>query len=137
MLNKCMVIGHLGRDPEMVERFLSKVDTSGECWTWRASTSRGYGQFSVNGHGSAPLKAHRVAYELFVGPIPDGLVLCHACDNPSCVRPSHLLAGTQADNLRGASARGRLNPTSLLNLRPGAQGRHGAGPQSRTGRVAC
>jgi len=118
------------RDAATLERFLSKVDTSGECWTWRASVSHRYGQFMVGPRGSSPTRAHRFAYETFVGPIPDGLVVCHRCDNPICVRPSHLFAGTQRDNIRDASAKGRLNSESLLNLRPGAPGYHGAGPTS-------
>ena len=125
------------RNPDMVERFLSKVDTSGDCWLWRASKTRGYGQFSVDGHGSAPRKAHRVSYEMFVGEVPAHLVVCHRCDNPSCVRPTHLFLGTQSDNLRDASAKGRLSAVSLGNLQPGALGYHGAGPVPAKERVAC
>lgn len=124
-------------NPALAERFLSKVDTSGDCWTWQASTTRGYGQFSVDGHGSAPRKAHRVAYELLVGPIPEGMVVCHRCDNPPCVRPSHLFLGTQAENVRDAVSKGRMNPVSQLNLRPGAPGHIGAGPISVKERVSC
>lgn len=84
------------------------------CWNWTgAKLGRdGYGGFSVarrlaRGH-QAPRYAHRVAYELTHGPIPAGLCVLHRCDNPKCVNPSHLFLGTQADNLRDASVKGRL-----------------------------
>lgn len=75
-------------------------------------------------------KAHRVSYEMRHGPIPDGLNILHDCDNPNCVNPSHLKAGTQQENMRDASLRGRLNTKSLENLRPGKKGFSGAGPKS-------
>lgn len=80
------------------ERFWAKVAVRGpdDCWEWRAATdSWGYGHISVVGKLR---KAHRVAYELAVGPIPDGLVVCHTCDNPPCCNPVHLFPGTVADN---------------------------------------
>lgn len=117
-----------------LERFMSKVvvpfgDPDG-CWWWTAnSDARGYGFLSTT-HGAAPQRAHRAAWELANGPIPDGMDVCHHCDNPSCVRPSHLFLGTARDNLRDASAKGRIghNPNSRANLRPGAPGVRGAGP---------
>lgn len=87
------------------ERFWAKVNVTDECWLWTAQINQnGYGMFSVKG---LPVRAHRFAYELLVGPIPDGMVVRHACDVPSCVNPSHLLVGTQADNLRDMRQRGR------------------------------
>jgi hypothetical protein len=117
----------------LLERFLSKVDTSGDCWMWTASRGRhGYGQLSTR-HGAAPAKAHRVSFELFSGPIPDGLEVCHSCDTPSCVRPSHLFLGTHHENILDAAAKGRIgvHPNSVANLRPGSPGVHGAGLKSR------
>lgn len=121
----------MGKVP-LVERFLSKVDTSGDCWIWQASTVRGYGQLSTQ-RGKAPARAHRLSYELFVGPIPEGLEVCHQCDTPSCVRPSHLFIGTHHDNMLDAASKKRIgtHPNSLLKLRPGAPGVHGAGPKDR------
>jgi HNH endonuclease len=113
------------------ERFWSKVDKTGECWLWTAGTVWGYGMFRIAGR-AAPARAHRVAWELTNGPIPDGASVCHACDNPSCVRPFHLFLGTVSENLLDASHKGRLNPVSLLNLRPGAAGHRGAAPQKES-----
>lgn len=80
------------------ERFWAKVDQSGECWTWMAGKdSKGYGSFWI-----APTMkcAHRVAYELTRGPVPDGLEIDHLCRNRACVRPEHLEAVTHHVNVR-------------------------------------
>lgn len=115
----------------LLRRLLSKVsvDNVVGCWNWSDSLSRGYGQLSSK-RGMPPFKAHRLAWELLVGQIPDGMVVRHGCDNPKCCNPLHLQIGTQKDNSLDASLRGRLNKKSLLNLRPGAPGFHGAGPKS-------
>lgn len=83
-------------------RFWEKVDRSAECWTWKdVPTRAGYGLISVN---DRRLYAHRFAYELFHGLIPDGLVIDHLCRNTRCVNPDHLEAVTQRENcLRGVS----------------------------------
>lgn len=94
----------------IVARFWGKVHKTPTCWLWRASTARGYGQFAhptVKGHPSR-ISAHRMAWILAHGPIPDTFSVLHRCDTPLCVRPDHLFLGTQADNLHDARAKGRL-----------------------------
>lgn len=91
------------------ERFWTKVKLvkqGGACWEWIGTTDRnGYGHI-WGGPGKGPLAAHRVAYELLVGPIPDGLCLDHLCRNTSCVNPQHLEPVTYAENyLRGKKPR--------------------------------
>jgi hypothetical protein len=90
------------------DRFWSKVRKTEGCWEWTAGTYRkGYGKFSVARSTNA--QAHRVSWQMGSGPIPDGLFVCHHCDNPSCVRPDHLFLGTNRDNVRDCVQKGRLN----------------------------
>lgn len=90
----------------VVSRFMSRVDKAKSgCWEWlTAKTGGGYGTFSIKG---ISYPAHRVLYELFNGKIPDGLLVCHQCDNPGCVNPNHLWVGTQSDNVKDAYEKGR------------------------------
>lgn len=115
------------------ERFWAKIDASGACWMWTASTNGvGYGQFW---NGSRLVKAHRWSYERFVGPIPDGLQLDHLCRNRACVDPAHLEPVTGRTNvLRGATVvaakakqshciRGHLLAGGNLYVEPGGRKR--------------
>lgn len=86
-------------------RFWSKVNRTDTCWLWTAGkNNHGYGTFKLN---DKPRKAHRIAYELSVGPIPHGLNVLHHCDNPPCVNPNHLFIGTQEDNVRDMTFKSR------------------------------
>lgn len=88
---------------DRIWKFVQKTDG---CWEWNGRRNdRGYGLFAVT-HAAAR-RAHRVIWELVNGPIPSGMVVCHRCDNPPCVRPDHLFLGTQADNMRDMQAKGR------------------------------
>lgn len=88
------------------EFFVSRVVRGDGCWLWtgRKTTRSGYGCFRRNGK---TIPAHRVSYELFVGPIPPGLEVRHICDNPPCVNPDHLSPGTHKENMEDMAARGR------------------------------
>ena len=91
-----------------MERFWSKVQKGepGECWLWTAGLRHGgYGQFRWD--TGTTMQAHRVAFELTHGPIPDGQVVRHKCDVPGCCNPAHLELGTTADNNRDRDERGR------------------------------
>lgn len=85
------------------DRFWPKVDAAGPCWEWTACKNHlGYGQIGLGRRDQGLGMAHRVAYELLVGPIPEGLELDHLCRNPSCVNPDHLEPVTHAENMRRA-----------------------------------
>lgn len=113
------------------QRFWAKVDKNGPvpphvpdlgaCWVWTAC------RFKRSGYGCIGVKprlrsAHRVCWELVFGPIPFGMLVCHRCDNPACVRPEHLFLGTHTDNVRDMVAKGRrvdnageLHPSAKLS----------------------
>lgn len=85
--------------------FWSKVEKSDGCWMWRGNISTGgYGAFRV---GRGYRKAHRIAWYLANGPIPEWADICHHCDNPGCVNPAHLFAGTTRDNIVDMERKGR------------------------------
>lgn len=104
------------KPPTTEERFWAKVDKNGPipnhrpdlgpCWTWTASTigKTGYGWFGYGGRNGVRTPAHRYAYTVSVGPIPDGLHIDHLCRVRLCVRPDHLEAVTQQENNRRAAA---------------------------------
>ncbi|WP_327421883.1 HNH endonuclease [Streptomyces sp. NBC_01230] len=91
------------------QRFREKfeVGPADQCWVWTGATNdQGYGHLHIGGKGGSKLGAHRVSYELSVGPIPDGLEIDHLCRNTSCVNPQHLEpVTTQENNRRAREAR--------------------------------
>jgi hypothetical protein len=93
--------------PRFEEKYIPEPNSG--CWIWTGWVNRaGYGYININGRHERDTEAHRAAWLLFRGPIPEGMYVCHKCDIPSCVNPDHLFLGTQTDNMRDASAKGRL-----------------------------
>lgn len=89
-----------------------------ECWEWQLGKGRiGYGQFKIykNG-GSQTFTTHRQSYRVFVGPIPEGLYVCHRCDNPTCINPDHLFVATAKENAHDAMSKGRLKYNTIGNV---------------------
>lgn len=101
-------------------RFFSHIKKTDGCWMWQKYKDRsGYGKAQFK--GKKYTSAHRWAYELFIGPIPDGKFVCHSCDNTSCVNPSHLWIGTTQDNKKDQVKKGRagikLRESDVMEIR--------------------
>lgn len=99
----------MGKLENLEKRFWSKVDRGkkAECWEWTGSIRKkmGYGVFWMTSDNNR--HAHRVCWELVNGPIPDGKLVLHHCDNRRCVNPTHLFLGTQSDNVNDRVKKGR------------------------------
>lgn len=103
---------HFPLPQDLAERFWARVRISepDECWEWQQSLIYGYGKFTFR---YKTYRAHRVAYELVRGPIPDDLVVMHTCDNRKCCNPAHLRLGTQLENIQDCTRKGRRRPTGV------------------------
>lgn len=92
--------------------------TESGCWEWAGSLRRGYPTVGIKGQS---FRLNRYSYELFIGPIPDGVSVLHQCDNALCVNPEHLFLGTQLDNMKDMLRKGRhprtkFSPAQVLDL---------------------
>lgn len=115
--------GHHFRVSSHEDRFWSKVaktESQDDCWEWTAGCQKsGYGQFSIR--TGEKISAHRMAWILTNGDIPDGLCVLHSCDNPPCCNPRHLFTGTQGDNIHDMIRKGRYNAPPAYGNRNGSR----------------
>lgn len=118
---RCINPNHIYLKPPLApaQRFWSFVKTGPGCWEWTGRRMRhrgGYGSFQLA--RGVPVPAHRFSYELAYGPVPEGLHVCHRCDNPPCVRPDHLFAATNMENRHDMMRKGRHPFLKAHHIRP-------------------
>lgn len=104
---------------EQSKRFWAKVNKKGdnECWEWiAAKNNKGYGQFRIGGVSKS---THRISYIIHKGEMPDGLMICHTCNNPTCINPNHLYAGTGKDNMKQSVREMRHHEQSKTHCKNG------------------
>jgi len=120
-------------EQKVIDQFWAKVDIRGlnDCWLWQARTRSGYGYFQFSREtgrkiGSRNILAHRMSWVIEHGSIPDNMCICHRCDTPLCVNPTHLFLGTQRDNLFDMAHKGRANLRGLRKGQPNGSNHPGA-----------
>lgn len=108
LMTETRTLGELVKDPKVQARFYAKINKVGDppgCWLWTAyRIPEGYGRVKL---GRTLHLAHRVSYEMHIGPIPKDLCVLHHCDVPGCVNPAHLFVGTHRDNRIDCVSKGR------------------------------
>lgn len=114
--------------PSDLKRFLAKFSQTSSCWLWRGAVLPfGHGRFRLNGRVAL---AHRVAYSLYVGDIPEDKFVLHKCDVPQCINPDHLFLGTKKDNTQDMLSKGRANGPKKLTTEQVISIREDSRPQS-------
>lgn len=104
---RSFINGHSTKVPS-IKRFWKYVKITQGCWEWSGYIGAG-GYGVISSDDGKLMKAHRLSWSIKHGPIPDGLKVCHKCDNPKCVNPSHLFLGTQSDNVQDCKKKGRIS----------------------------
>lgn len=106
-------MGRTGPKPQSTtEKFWKHIVKGKHCWSWSGRVSGpGYGVVHIT--GTKRIGAHRLSWQIHRGEIPPGMFVCHRCDNPPCCNPDHLFLGTQTDNMRDASSKGRCRWNGL------------------------
>ena len=119
----------------LVDRYNTHVIKQQGCWGWSGAViNRGpysYGVLQRGRRGEGLILAHRASWEIHVGPIPEGKLVLHRCDNPICSNPEHLFLGTQTDNMQDCVRKGRHNQASKTHCKNG----HPLGPRRGRQRV--
>ena len=97
-----------------MERFENKIDKTDSCWIWRGAINpNGYGAFKFK---NKKIDSHRMSYILYKGDIPEGMYVCHSCDNRACVNPEHLFLGTAKDNWNDSYVKGTIKRLGGIDI---------------------